>query len=266
MNPAVYGCEDNKINSNTVMFRLKTLTILGSKAELASLPEGKLLINTVNAHSFNTAKKDQLFADALTNGDVLIPDGVSIVKACKWIKAKSQPKERIAGWDLFSFEMEKLERESEELRTKSEESKIVMFMGSSQKVLDLIVKRTAVVYPHLKVVTYSPPYKPEFSDEDNKAIIDAINAANPDLLWIGMTAPKQEKWTYSHWNELNIHCHVGTIGAVFDFFAGTVERAPIWWQDHGLEWLYRLIKEPKRMWRRYIIGNSLFLWNMVKEA
>ena len=248
------------------MFRLKTLTILGSKAELASLPEGKLLINTINAHSFNTAKKDQLFADALTNGDVLIPDGVSIVKACKWIKAKSQPKERIAGWDLFSFEMEKLERESEELKTKSEESKIVMFMGSSQKVLDLIVKRAAEVYPHLKVVTYSPPYKPEFSDEDNKAIIDAINAANPDLLWIGMTAPKQEKWTYSHWNELNIHCHVGTIGAVFDFFAGTVERAPIWWQEHDLEWLYRLIKEPKRMWRRYIIGNSLFLWNMVKEA
>lgn len=247
------------------MFRLKTLTILGSKAELASLPEGKLLINTVNAHSFNTAKKDQLFADALTNGDVLIPDGVSIVKACKWIKAKSQPKERIAGWDLFSFEMEKLERESEELRTKSEESKIVMFMGSSQKVLDLIVKRAAVDYPHLEVVTYSPPYKPAFSDEDNKAIIDAINAANPDLLWIGMTAPKQEKWTYSHWKELNIHCHVGTIGAVFDFFAGTVERAPIWWQEHGLEWLYRLMKEPKRMWRRYIIGNSLFLWNMVKE-
>ena len=255
MEPAVYGCEDNKINSNTVMFRLKTLTILGSKADLASLPEGKLLINTVNAHSFNTAKKDQLFADALTNGDVLIPDGVSIVKACKWIKAKSQPKERIAGWDLFSFEMEKLEKKGG----------TVMFMGSSQKVLDLIVKRAAEVYPHLKVVTYSPPYKPEFSHEDNKAIIDAINAANPDLLWIGMTAPKQEKWTYSHWNELNIHCHVGTIGAVFDFFAGTVERAPIWWQEHGLEWLYRLMKEPKRMWRRYIIGNSLFLWNMTKE-
>jgi N-acetylglucosaminyldiphosphoundecaprenol N-acetyl-beta-D-mannosaminyltransferase len=255
MEPAVYGCEDNKIISNTVMFRLKTLTILGSKAELASLPEGKLLINTVNAHSFNTAKKDQLFADALTNGDVLIPDGVSIVKACKWIKAKSQPKERIAGWDLFFFEMNKLEKKGG----------IVMFMGSSQKVLDLIVKRAAVDYPHLKVVTYSPPYKPEFSDEDNKAIIDAINVANPDLLWIGMTAPKQEKWTYSHWNELNIHCHVGTIGAVFDFFAGTVERAPIWWQEHGLEWLYRLIKEPKRMWRRYIIGNTLFLWNMVKE-
>lgn len=238
------------------MFCLKSLDILGSKAELASLPEGKLLINTVNAHSYNTARKDSLFAEALMNGDVLIPDGVSIVKACKWIKAKSQPKERIAGWDLFSFEMEKLEKKGG----------TVMFMGSSQKVLDLIVKRAAEVYPYLKVVTYSPPYKPEFSDEDNKAIIDAINAANPDLLWIGMTAPKQEKWTYSHWKELDIHCHVGTIGAVFDFFAGTVERAPMWWQRHGLEWLYRLLKEPKRMWRRYIIGNMLFLWNMLKEA
>ena len=247
------------------MFCLKSLEIFGSKAELASLPEGKLLINTINAHSYNTARKDSLFAEALTNGDVLLPDGVSIVMACKWIKAKSLPKERIAGWDLFAFEMEKLERESEELRTKSEESKIVMFMGSSQKVLDLIVKRAAEVYPHLKVVTYSPPYKPEFSDEDNKAIIDAIHAANPDLLWIGMTAPKQEKWTYSHWKELNIHCHVGSIGVVFDFFAGTMKRAPMWWQDHGLEWLYRLLKEPKRMWRRYIIGNALFLWNMVKE-
>jgi len=237
------------------MFRLKTLKIIDSKAELASLPDGKLLINTINAHSFNTAKKDRIFAEALTNGDALIPDGVSIVKACKRIKAKSQPKERIAGWDLFEFEMENLENKGG----------TVMFMGSSQKVLDLIVKRAAVDYPHLKVVTYSPPYKPEFSNEDNKAIINAINAANPDLLWIGMTAPKQEKWTYSHWKELNIHCHVGTIGAVFDFFAGTVERAPMWWQEHGLEWLYRLLKEPKRMWRRYIIGNALFLWNMTKE-
>ena len=140
------------------MFRLKTLTILGSKAELASLPEGKLLINTINAHSFNTAKKDRFFADALTKGDVLIPDGVSIVKACKWIKAKSLPKERIAGWDLFFFEMNKLEAKGG----------TVMFMGSSQKVLDLIVKRAAVDYPHLKVVTYSPPYKPEL---DRKSVV-----------------------------------------------------------------------------------------------
>ena len=252
------------------MFRIKTLTILGSKAELASLPEGKLLINTINAHSFNTAKKDKLFAEALMKGDYLIPDGASVVKACRWLKAKSRPKERIAGWDLFEFEMGRLNENQNENGNhddnENENKKRVMFMGSSQKVLDLIVKRAAVDYPHLKVVTYSPPYKPEFSDEDNRAIIDAINDANPDLLWIGMTAPKQEKWTYSHWDELNIHCHVGTIGAVFDFFAGTYKRAPQWWQDHSLEWLYRLIKEPKRMWRRYVGGNPLFLWNITLEA
>ena len=237
------------------MLQLKSLTILERRRDLELLPDKKLLINTINAHSYNTALKDELFQRALINGDVLIPDGVSIVKACKWLNAKSQPEERIAGWDLFAFEMDKLNKKG----GKS------FFMGSSEKVLSLIRKRASVDYPNIVVETYSPPYKPEFSEEDNKAIIEAINKADPDLLWIGMTAPKQEKWTYSHWNELTIHCHVGTIGAVFDFFAGTVERAPIWWQEHGLEWAYRLVKEPKRMWRRYIIGNSLFLWNISKE-
>lgn len=237
------------------MLQLKKLSILKAKQELGELPAGKLLINTINAHSYNTALKDTIFSQALINGDVLIPDGVSIVKACKWLNAKSQPAERIAGWDLFEFEMNRLNQKGGKC----------FFMGSSEKVLTLIKEKAKQIYPNITVETYSPPYKPEFSEEDNKKIIDAINQSNPDLLWIGMTAPKQEKWTYSHWNELNIHCHVGTIGAVFDVFAGTVERAPIWWQEHGLEWLYRLIKEPKRMWRRYIIGNTLFLWNILKE-
>ena len=237
------------------MLKLKELSLLTSRRELSSLPDGKLLINTINAHSYNTALKDSLFAEALTKGDVLIPDGASVVMACRWLKAKSQPVERIAGWDLFVHEMDRLNRKGG----------TCFFMGSSEKVLELIRKRAAVDYPNIKVETYSPPYKPEFSEEDNKGIIEAINRANPDLLWIGMTAPKQEKWTYTHWKELDIHCHVGTIGAVFDFFAGTVERAPLWWQEHGLEWLYRLLKEPKRMWRRYIIGNTLFLKNVVKE-
>ena len=89
-------------------FRLKNLDILESKETLARLPKGKLLINTINAHSYNTALKDELFAEALTKGDVLIPDGASIVMACKFLKAKSRPKERIAGWDLFVHEMGKL--------------------------------------------------------------------------------------------------------------------------------------------------------------
>lgn len=241
------------------MLKLSKLNIVESGDALTRIPEGKVLINTINAHSFNVAQKDELFAEALAKGDYLIPDGASIIKACKWLKAKSLPKERIAGWDLFVYEMQKLNDKSKRGKGK------VMFMGSSEKVLGLIREKTAVDYPNLEVVTYSPPYKPEFSDEDNAAIIKAINETNPDLLWIGMTAPKQEKWTYQHWNELNIHCHVGTIGAVFDFYAGTAKRAPKWWQQHSLEWLYRLCIEPKRMWRRYVIGNPLFLWNIAKE-
>lgn len=237
------------------MLKLKELDIVETRGALRSISDGKLLINTINAHSFNVAQKDDLFAEALRKGDYLIPDGASVVKACKWLKANSQPRERIAGWELFRIEMEKLNIRGGKC----------FFMGSSEAVLELIKEQAAEDYPNILVETYSPPYKPYFSKEDNAAIIKAINEANPDLLWIGMTAPKQEKWTYQHWNELDIHCHVGTIGAVFDFYAGTAKRAPKWWQEHSLEWLYRLIKEPKRMWRRYIIGNPLFLWNISKE-
>ena len=235
--------------------KLKDLDILTSRAELAKLPEGKLLINTINAFSYDNARKDVLFSEALQKGDVLIPDGISIVKACRFLNAKSQPKERIAGWDLFVYEMEKLNRVGGK----------VMFLGSSDAVLNLIRQRVAEKYPKIEVDTYSPPYKPVFSDEENEAMISAINYSNPDLLWIGMTAPKQEKWAYTHLDRLDVHCHIGTIGAVFDFFAGTVKRAPERWQRAGLEWLYRLLSEPRRMWRRYFIGNAKFIYYIMLE-
>lgn len=253
------------------MLRLSNLILICSKAELADIPEGKVLINTINAHSYNVAQRDEEFAESLipdpspkdegSGRKYLLPDGVSIVKACRWLKGRSMPKERIAGWDLFAFEMQRF-NEKEERRNKKLR---VMFMGSSEKVLGLIRERAAVDYPNLEVVTYSPPFKQEFSDEDNRSIVKIINETTPDLLWIGITAPKQEKWAWKHWKELDINCHVGTIGAVFDFYARTTKRAPLWWQKHSLEWLYRLIKEPRRMWRRYVIGNPLFVWNIIKE-
>ena len=237
------------------MLRIKNLNLLCSRADLANLPEGKLLINTINAFSYNNARKDVLFEEALTKGDVLIPDGISIVRTCHLLKAKSRPKERIAGWDLFTFEMHRLNKKGGK----------VMFLGSSEKVLGLIQKNAASRYPNLEVVTYSPPYKPQFTVEDDLNMVKAINDADPDLLWIGMTAPKQEKWAYANWDRLNIHCHVGTVGAVFDFFAGTYKRAPEIWQKLGLEWLYRLLAEPRRMWRRYILGNAEFLSLIIRE-
>ena len=243
------------------MLSLYHLNILPNKRALANLPQGKLLINTINAHSYNVAQEDALFAEALQKGDVLTADGASIVHACRWLRTPSQPTERVAGWDVFIYEMTALEKLAEAANTHP----TVFFMGSSPEVLQRIKERAALDFPYLKIQTYSPPYKSEFSPEDNVAIIGAINAAKPDLLWIGMTAPKQEKWTYSHWQKLDIHCLVGTIGAVFDFYAGTAKRAPLWWQQHSLEWLYRLIKEPRRMWRRYIIGNAKFVHNILKE-
>jgi N-acetylglucosaminyldiphosphoundecaprenol N-acetyl-beta-D-mannosaminyltransferase len=243
------------------MLKLREAKLVESERGLREIPEGKILINCLNAYSYNVAQKDSLFAESLIRGDYLIPDGASIVMACKWLKAKSQPQRRIAGWDLFAYEMQRLDGKSKKEEVKSK----VMFIGSSEKVLALIRERAKLDFPHIEVETYSPPYKKVFSDEDDQAIIKVINDTNPDLLWIGMTAPRQEKWIYTHWDNLNIQCHVGTIGAVFDFYAGTAKRAPIWWQEHSLEWLFRLLMEPSRMWRRYLIGNPLFLWNILRE-
>ena len=235
--------------------KIRELRLVPSRKALASLPDGKVLINTVNAYSFVTAQKDAAFAEALRGGDYLIPDGISIVKACKWLKVENPPEEKIAGADLFAFEMERLNRKGG----------TCFFMGSSEEVLAKIREKAAGLYPAIRIETYSPPYKPVFSEEDNAAIIAAINAARPDLLWIGMTAPKQEKWAREHWHELDIKCHCGTIGAVFDFFAGTVERAPDAWVRAGLEWLYRLLREPGRMWKRYLVGNPRFLSLVIRE-
>ena len=235
--------------------RISDLHLTHSQADMDSWPEGKFLIDTVNAHSFVVAQKDAAFADALLEADALLPDGISIVKACRWLKTQNAPAEKIAGADLFAFEMEKLE----------EKGGTCFFLGSSPQVLDKIVDRAATDYPHIRVITYSPPYKPVFTPEESQAMVEAVNAADPDLLWVGMTAPKQEKWLHDHWAELDIHCHAGAIGAVFDFFAGTLERAPQKWIDLGLEWLYRLIKEPRRTWRRYLLNNPKFLWLVLKE-
>ncbi len=239
--------------------KIRNLKLLPDIASLGRLPEGKLLVNTINAHSYNVAQKDSAFAEALTGGDVLIPDGMSIVLASRWLGNPHPPKERVAGWDLFTYEMQRLNGLAGTRRPK------VMFLGSSPAVLDIVKKRVGEEYPRLQAVVYSPPFKPVFSTAEDRAMIEAVNACAPDLLWIGMTAPKQEKWVYAHWDELHINCHVGTIGAVFDFFAGTVRRAPVAWQRHGLEWLYRLFKEPRRMWRRYIVGNMVFAGHVFAE-
>ena len=234
---------------------IQELKLVRSRAEMDRWPAGKFLIDTVNAHSFVVAQKDAAFADALLQADALLPDGISIVKACRWLKTQNAPDEKIAGADLFAYEMEKLD----------EKGGTCFFLGSSPATLARIEERAAEVYPYIRVITYSPPYKTVFTAEESLSMVSAVNAADPDLLWVGMTAPKQEKWLHDHWDELEIRCHAGAIGAVFDFFAGTVKRAPQKWIDLGLEWLYRFLKEPRRTWRRYLIDNPRFLGLVLKE-
>jgi N-acetylglucosaminyldiphosphoundecaprenol N-acetyl-beta-D-mannosaminyltransferase len=222
------------------------------KNKLSDLSSNKLLINTLNAHSFNTAQSDEKFQIALLNSDILIPDGISVVWAVKWLTGRKLKK--IAGADLFFYEMERINMVGGKC----------FFMGSSDDTLKKILNRSAQQYPNVKVFTYSPPYKPEFTHDENKEILDRINAVQPDVLFVGMTAPRQEKWAHQHFNVINAG-HVCCIGAVFDFYAGTVKRAPNWMISIGLEWLYRLLKEPRRMWKRYIIGNILFVFLIINE-
>lgn len=242
------------------MLLLRDLHLITSKAQLSALPEKKLLINTINAHSYNNARYDSAFQEALLNGDALLPDGISIVMAAKMLKLEPQPQERVTGWDLFIFEMERMNKKAAEGKKPK-----VMFLGSSENVLSLIVKNASEIYPNIEVVTFSPPFKKVFSEEDSAVMVKAVNDAKPDVLFVGMTAPKQEKWSYNNIDKLDIDCHVCNVGAVFDFFAQTVKRAPEFWQSNGIEWLYRLISEPHRVWRRYMIGNVKFLYYLFKE-
>ena len=238
------------------MLKLKELhNIATSRKSIYDLPVDKQLISTINANSYNVAQTDNVFAQALSHSDILLPDGQSVVWACKWLNMKNAPNERITGWDLFQIEMKQLNSKGGK----------ALFLGSSQRVLENIVERAKKDFPSIEVFTYSPPYKPTFSVEETRDMVNMINETRPNLLLVGMTAPKQEKWIYEVWSELNINCHVCCIGAVFDFYANTKKRAPVFMQHYGLEWLFRLVVEPRRLWKRYLIGNPVFLMRIFKE-
>jgi len=210
----------------------------------------KFIINTINPHSYVVAKNDRLFQDALKSSNILVPDGSGIVLAANFINRKKIQK--IAGADVHKFLLEKANNETLK----------VFYMGSSQKTLDKIKEKLKKEYPNIKAGFYSPPFKPEFDEKDNQNIMKAINSFDPDVLFIGMTAPKQEKWLYSNKEKINFKV-ASCIGAVFDFYAGNVKRPPEYIINMHLEWLFRFLQEPKRLWRRNFISTPLFLWDMM---
>lgn len=210
------------------------------------------VVDTLNPHSYMLAKKDRHFREALKTADWLIPDGVGIKYAAKILNRKVI--EKIAGSDLHEIIINSLNTRKGSC----------FYLGSSEETLRRIKERLATEYPELRVGIYSPPFKAEFSDEDNLAMIKAVKSFSPDVLFVGMTAPKQEKWVFENREKLNVRL-ICPIGAVFDFYSGTVKRSGHLWINLGLEWLPRLFREPRRLWKRNFISTPLFIGHVLIE-
>lgn len=212
----------------------------------------KTLITTINQYSFCIAEEDPEFKKALLQSDVLLPDGMGIVSAVQLQTGKKIKK--IAGADIHLHLLNDLNKKAGSC----------FYLGASERTLSKIKERLAIEFPNIEVATYSPPFKSHFSKLENKEMIDVINAFAPDVVFVGMTAPKQEKWAFNHKTQLKTKT-ICAIGAVFDFYAGTVERPSLFWVNLKLEWLIRLVKEPKRMWKRYLYYGPVFIGYMLQN-
>lgn len=220
----------------------------------ANQGRGKSWLACLNPHSYVVAKSDAQFANALKHADWLVPDGAGVLLASRILGGGIR--ERITGSDVFAGLLQCMNQR----RIGS-----VFFLGATEDTLALIRARVAEDYPSVRVVgTYSPPFKLKWSPAELDAMIDAINMAKPDVLWVGMTAPKQEKWIYENLHRLDIR-FAAAIGAVFDFYTGKVKRSHPIFQKLGLEWLPRLIQQPRRLWRRMFVSAPVFLLDVMRE-
>lgn len=210
-----------------------------------------VIVNTINAYSYVVTKKDSLFRKALMTSDVLVPDGFPVVIAAR-IRGDRRMR-KIAGADILFYLLKMLEKQNG----------TCFFLGSEEETLRRIEERLSKEYPSVKAAFFSPPFRKEFSETENKEMVRRINSFQPDVLFVGMTAPKQEKWVLA--NKPAIHpCIVCSIGAAFDYFAGTLPRPSRFWIKIGMEWFVRLVKEPGRLWRRYLVHSPVFFFDLFK--
>jgi N-acetylglucosaminyldiphosphoundecaprenol N-acetyl-beta-D-mannosaminyltransferase len=210
------------------------------------------VVDTINPHSYILARKDAMFRTALKSADWLLPDGVGIKYAARVLEKRVI--EKIAGSDLHEIIISSLDKRGGSC----------FYLGSSEETLTKIMERLEGEHAAVRVGKYSPPFKDVFSEAENNAMISAVNSFSPDVLFVGMTAPKQEKWVHENRERLKAPL-ICTIGAVFDFYSGTVQRSGQFWIRLGLEWLPRLLREPRRLWKRNFISTPLFLWYILLE-
>ncbi|HIJ84669.1 MAG TPA: WecB/TagA/CpsF family glycosyltransferase [Magnetococcales bacterium] len=207
-----------------------------------------------NPHSLVVARTDAQFRQAILESDLIVADGAGIVLASRLLGGTIPY--RVTGFDLFMGVSEVLSAMS---------GMRCFFLGSTPDTLEKIKDRMAVRFPRLEVVgCYSPPFVSDFSSEENDRMLQAIHQARPHVLWVGLTAPKQEKWIHAHIHRLEVPI-VGPIGAVFDFFTGKVHRSAPVFQHLGLEWLPRLIQNPRHLWKRTFVSAPIFLWAVLRQ-
>lgn len=204
-----------------------------------------------NVHMVVEAYQDKAFNKMLNEADLVTPDGRPISVVIKLFDKIAQ--ERVAGMDLLPVLLKEAE-----IRGKS-----VYFYGSTEEVLTKIQAQIATDFPKLRIAGIcSPPFR-LLTEEEDQQIINLINDSGADLVFVSLGCPKQEKWMAMHKGKVNA-CMLG-VGQAFLTYTGLEKRLPKWAQDLSLEWAYRLYLEPKRLWRRYVIGNSIFLLFVLKR-
>lgn len=202
-----------------------------------------------NVHSVVSARQDALFANVLLEADMATPDGAPVAWVLRIHGFKGQS--RISGPDL----MWKYCAEA------SQRGESIYLYGGLPTTLEALQRRLTVEFPSLRIAgAYSPPYR-QLTTEEDTAVVDAVNESGAGTVWVSLGCPKQERWMAEHRGRINA-VMIG-VGAAFDYHAGIIRRAPLWMQRAGLEWFYRLCAEPRRLWKRYLVTNVLFLYYAV---
>ena len=228
--------------------------IISEITDRVTAADSKTYLACFNPHSYAVSKRDADFSKSLLNARWLVPDGSGVVLASKILSGVIT--KRITGADIF-YGLQRHLNKVDGIK--------VFFLGSSESNLKNIRLRMKQDFPNIEVVgTYSPPFKEVYSDSELQYMIDNINASGAQILWLGMTAPKQEKWIMQNIDSLNI-IFAAAIGAVFDFYTGNVKRPSKIFCSAGLEWLPRLMREPKRLWRRTFISAPIFLADIIRQ-
>lgn len=193
------------------------------------------------------ARQNKNLRDLYNSSDLCLCDGVPLIWASSFLG--NRLKGRVTGLDLLPAYLERAATKGYSM----------FFLGAKEGVAEQLKIFSEQKFPHIKIVgTYSPPFADKFNQDENRKMIELVNQSRPDILWVSLTAPKQDYWICELRDQLHACITIG-VGGAFEVTAGIIPRAPEWMQKSGLEWLYRLIKEPKRMYRRYLIEAPLFI-------